>query len=143
MKTITIETVAMAIANPGLAAIGVRIVAESGEVLHEDSTQIGNATATTAAFAAVSFGLEAAATYFDNKPPAQQYRLTVTDEVVKEQLSGERVVQDPGLVPHFMQIYNLRVEYFRELEVLSTNESKNKELLAAVKATLDAGLDVA
>ena len=50
-----------------------------------------------------------------SKTREKQFEIRIENELVKKQLNGEEPVHEPGLVPMFMEIHNLRVSSFPNL----------------------------
>ena len=138
MDTITIFTDGGSRGNPGPAAIGVQVVDSKGKVLQEVSEAIGNATNNFAEYAAALRGLQAAKEHFGKKTKELQFELKLDSELVKKQLNGEYQIKDPGLVPHFIEIHNLRVAHFPNLTLTHVRRELNKEADRLVNEALDA-----
>lgn len=138
MEPITIYTDGGSRGNPGPAAIGVQILAADGSVVKEVSEAIGNATNNFAEYQAVVRGLQAAKEYFGKRTKELPFELKVDSELVKKQLNGEYQIKDPGLVPHFIEIHNLRVSSFPRLTLTHVPRTQNKEADRLVNEALDA-----
>jgi len=138
MKTITIYTDGGSRGNPGPAAIGVQIVDASGAVLKEVSETIGNATNNFAEYQAVMRGLQTAKELFGKQTRDLQFEIRLDSELVKKQLNGEYQIKEPGLVPHFIEIHNLRVSSFPHLTLTHVRREFNKEADRLVNEALDA-----
>lgn len=123
--------------NPGPAAVGVNITDVSGSVLHEIAQSIGNATVIYAAYHAVMVGLGTLETIFGSETHTLAIELCLTNETVKKQLNAEVAVTDPGLIPLFMAIHNLRVTSFPNLEFVQVATDKNKEACHLGEQALD------
>ncbi len=48
-------------------------------------------------------------------------------ELVKKQLNAEYQIKEPGLVPYFIEIHNLRVSNFPHITFTHIPREKNKE----------------
>lgn len=138
METITIFTDGGARGNPGPSAIGVQMVDAKGTVLLELSERIGNATNNFAEYQAVMRGLQAAKEHFGKRTKNLQFELKLDSELVKKQLNGEYQIKEPGLVPHFIEIHNLRVSAFPNLTFIHIRREFNKEADRLVNEALDA-----
>tara|TARA_B100000508_G_scaffold41634_1_gene32504 strand:+ start:70 stop:486 length:417 start_codon:yes stop_codon:yes gene_type:complete len=138
METVTIFTDGGSRGNPGPAAIGVQIVDEKGKVLKEVSETIGNATNNFAEYQGVLRGLQTAKDMFGKKAKDMEFELKLDSELVKKQLNNEYQIKDPGLVPHFIEIHNLRVSHFVNLTLTHVPREKNKEADRLVNEALDA-----
>jgi len=126
METITIFTAGEAKGNPGPAAIAVRILDTSGQLLKEVAESIGNATSNFAEYQAVLRGLQVAEEYFGDKTKELQFELKLDGELVKKQLNGEVQIKEPGFVPYFIEIHNLRVASFVNLKFKQISPEKNQ-----------------
>ncbi|MEK7462505.1 MAG: ribonuclease HI family protein [Patescibacteria group bacterium] len=138
MEIITIFTDGGSRGNPGPAAIGAQIVDAKGKVVREVSEAIGNATNNFAEYYAVVRGLEAAKEQFGKKTKELHFEIKLDSELVKKQLNGEYQIKEPGLVPHFILIHNLRVSSFPNLTLTHVRREFNKEADRLVNEALDA-----
>jgi ribonuclease HI len=138
MKKITIYTDGGARGNPGPAAVGVQIIDETGNVIKEVSQKIGNATNNIAEYAAVAMGLQATKEQFGSSTKDMEVELKLDSELVQKQLSAEYQIKEPGLVPYFMEIHNLRVTNFPNLLLTHVPREQNKEADRLVNEALDA-----
>ena len=138
METVTIFTDGGSRGNPGPAAVGAQLVDANGTVLREVSQKIGNATNNFAEYQAVASGLEAAKELFGKKTKDMQFELKLDSELVKKQLNAEYQIKDPGLVPLFIMIHNLRVAHFPNLTLTHVRRELNKEADRLVNEALDA-----
>lgn len=138
MKKITIFTDGGSRGNPGPAAIGAQIVDAKGTVVREISEAIGNATNNFAEYHAVMRGLQTAKEVYGKSTKEMQVELKLDSELVKKQLNGEYQIKEPGLVPHFIEIHNLRVSSFPNLILTHVRREFNKEADRLVNEALDA-----
>lgn len=138
MEKVIIYTDGGARGNPGPAAIGAQVVDADGTVLEEVSQAIGNATNNYAEYLAVAKGLEAVKKRFGKKTKEIQFELKLDSELVKKQLNSEYQIKDPGLVPLFIEIHNLRVAHFPHLKLTHVRREFNKEADRLVNKALDA-----
>lgn len=113
--------------NPGPAGIGIQIVDESGEVLQEVAEFIGNATNNLAEYTAVMVALNTLKKLYGKATKDMAIELRMDSELVKKQLNGEYQIKDPGLVPLFIEIHNLRVAHFPNLTLTHVRREHNKE----------------
>jgi ribonuclease HI len=137
MEKITIFTDGGSRGNPGPAAVGAQIVAVDGKVLKEVSETIGNATNNYAEYFAVIRALQTAKEMFGKKTKEIQFELKLDSELVKKQLNGEYQIKEVGLVPHFIEIHNLRVSSFPHLTFTHVRREFNKEADRLVNEALD------
>lgn len=138
METITIYTDGGSRGNPGPSAIGVYICDAKGTMIKEVSEAIGNATNNFAEYQAVMRGLQVAKEHFGKKTKELHFELKLDSELVKKQLNGEYQIKEPGLVPHFIEIHNLRVSAFPNLTLTHVRRELNKEADRLVNEALDA-----
>jgi len=138
MEKITIFTDGGSRGNPGPAAIGVYMTDAKGKVVKEVSETIGNATNNFAEYQAVMRGLQTAKERFGKKTKEMQFELKLDSELVKKQLNSEYQIKEIGLVPHFIEIHNLRVSSFPHLKLTHVPREKNKEADRLVNKALDA-----
>ena len=124
--------------NPGPAAIGVVITDEKGKVLKEIAESIGNATNNFAEYQAVATALDALKRMYGKKTKDTYIEIRLDSELVKRQLNGEYQIKEPGLVPLFIHIHNLRVASFPKLTFTHVRREKNKEADRLVNEALDA-----
>lgn len=124
--------------NPGPSAIGVQVVDAEGKVLKEVSEKIGNATNNFAEYQAVLRGLETAELHFGKKTRDTHFEIMLDSELVKQQLNSEIQIMEPGLVPHFIAIHNMRVSNFPNLTFTQIIQEQNKEAGRLVNEALDA-----
>jgi ribonuclease HI len=137
MKKITIFTDGGSRGNPGPAAIGVQITDARGTVVREVFETIGNATNTFAAYYAVMRGLQVAQDVFGKSTRTMQVELKLDNDFVKKQLSGEVQIKEPGLVPYFIEIHNMKVASFPKLTYTHIGREFNKEADRLVNKALD------
>ncbi len=137
METITIYSDGGSRGNPGPAAIGVQILDSEKKVIKEVSEAIGNATNNFAEYQGVFRGLEAAKEVFGKKTKEIDFEFKLDSELVKKQLSGEYQIKDPGLVPLFIGIHNLRVVSFPNITFIHVKRELNKEADRLVNEALD------
>lgn len=137
MQCITVFTDGGARGNPGPAAIGVHVVDESGAVVFEHKATIGNGTNNYAEYAAVAAALDLLKQRYGKQTKQMQFELKLDSELVKKQLNAEYQIKEPGLVPLFIEIHNLRVAHFPHLTFTHVPRAKNKEADRLVNEALD------
>lgn len=123
--------------NPGPAAVGVHIIDESGKVLREVKEAIGNATNNFAEYQGVVTALLALKELYGKKTKEMAFEIRMDSELVKKQLNHEYQIKEPGLVPLFMEIHNVRVANFPNLTLTHVPREKNKEADRLVNEALD------
>jgi len=138
MEKITIYTDGGSRGNPGPAAVGVYMVDAKQVVIAEVSEKIGNATNNYAEYFAVVRALQTAKDLFGKKTKDMEFENKLDSELVKKQLSGEYQIKDPGLVPLFVEIHNMRVASFPHITFTHVRREFNKEADRLVNEALDA-----
>lgn len=123
--------------NPGPGAFGVRVTSEAGEMLAEVGQGIGNASAHFATYNGVMVGLQTLVELFGDKTITVSVELSLDNDLVKKQLNAESPLNDPGLVPMFIEIHNMRVTNFPNLNISLVAVDENKAAQALVKEVLD------
>jgi len=137
MKKIIAYTDGGSRGNPGPAAIGVYIIDEENKVLREVKQAIGNSTNNFAEYNAVMLALQTLKMMFGSKSKEMQFEIRLDSELVKKQLNNEYQIKEPGLVPMFIEIHNLRVASFPNLILTHVPREKNKEADRLVNEALD------
>lgn len=138
MKKIIAYTDGGARGNPGPAAIGVYITDEAGEMVKEAKQFIGNSTNNFAEYNAVLLAFQTLKSMFGSKTKEMQFEIRLDSELVKKQLNSEYQIKEPGLVPMFIEIHNMRVSSFPNLILTHVPREKNKEADRLVNEALDA-----
>ncbi len=138
MKKIIAYTDGGARGNPGPAAIGVYIIDEDEQVLKEVNQYIGNSTNNFAEYNAVMLALQTLKSSYGSKTKEMQFEIRLDSELVQKQLNNEYQIKEPGLVPMFIEIHNLRVANFPNLILTHVPREKNKEADRLVNEALDA-----
>lgn len=132
MKTITIFTAGVSRGAPGPAAIGVQIVDDTGVVLQQFSKAIGNATSECAAYSAVLQSLQIVAELFGEKTKDNSFVVTIVDAQVAKQLGNEVPITHPALVPYFIAIHNLLIEFLPSVRFTHVLPEENKSVASFV-----------
>jgi ribonuclease HI len=101
--------------NPGPAAVGVAVVDAAGAIIKESRQSIGNARSNFAAYHAVMTGLQTLQSVYGKATQRMQVEICLDNTEVKRQLNAERPITEPGLVPLFIEIHNIRVMHFPTL----------------------------
>lgn len=138
MQAVTVQTHGAAKTDPGAAAVAVRVIDGSGAVRAESTETIGNATSEFAAFVAVAQGLELAQREYGTDTKDLTFMVALSHEAVKQQLNAEAPITNPGIVPLFIEIHNLRVTHFPQLTFEHVPSTQNPEVAAMVEHALDA-----
>ena len=137
METIICHTAGESKGNPGLSAIAVFITDESGLVVQEIVKPIGNATTTFANYNAVMVCLQTLQTLYSEKTKTLNFEIRLDNELVADHLNAKAPINDPGLVPMFIEIHNMRVASFPNLIVTCITAAKNTLVVNLLKEVLD------
>ena len=137
METVIAYTDGGARGNPGPAAIGVYIVDANGKAIREIKQAIGNSTNNFAEYNGVLVALQTLKALYGKKTKDMQIEIRMDSELVKKQLNGEYQIKEPGVVPFYMEIHNLRVSNFPNLTLTHVPRAQNKEADRLVNEALD------
>ncbi len=138
MEKLTIITHGASKDNPGPAAIAVRVMDSSDEVILELSEAIGNSTSDYASYYSVVRAFQALKEKFADKTRKIDFELRLDSELVKSHLCAKAQIKDVSLIGHFIEIYNMRVESFPNLIISKVNQGQNEQVKNMVKETLAA-----
>lgn len=127
MKKIICYTDGGSRGNPGTCGAGVVVEDENGQTLNEVSQSLGNGTNNFAEYAAVVLALQSLRKMFGKETKEMDVEIRMDSELVKKQLSGEYQIKEPGLVPQFIEIHNLRVAHFPHIRFVHVPREKNKK----------------
>lgn len=137
METIIAYTDGGARGNPGPAAAGVYITNSAGEKVKEVKEALGNGTNNFAEYYGVMLALDTLKQLYGKKTKEMEFEIRLDSELVKKQLNAEYQIKEPGLVPMFIQIHNLRVSSFPNLTFTHVRREHNKEADRLVNEALD------
>lgn len=127
MEILTCWTCGEAAGNPGAATVRMAIVDEAGQTLYTREQAIGNSTSDFASYQAVLVGMQSLCEMLDADTQVTTIELWVENEAVASQLNHEAPVTDPGLVPLFIAIHNLRVLHFPSLTYRLGSQPKSQD----------------
>ena len=117
--------------NPGPAAAAAVVSLPDGDVLHERSAYIGEATNNVAEYRAVLLGLEAA-----RELGARQVDVVNDSELVARQIGGEYKVKHAGLRPLFVETMKA-LRQFDSWKVRAVRRESNERADELVNEALD------
>ena len=120
-------TAGSALGEPGKAAAGVYITDEAGVCIEEISQPLGNGTRDFAAYYAVLLALQLLQKNHYPNTNQVTYTISLSNTFVYEQLVGKRPMKEPGLVPLFIEIHNLRIESFPDILFKGVADSENQK----------------
>ena len=138
MKTIICYTGGTLQETPGLGAVGVYVSDELGVMVCEEAQTIGNTTDTFAAYNAVLIGLQTLVSLYGGATKTMQFQVRLDCLVVAKQLNAEYQIKEPGLVPMFIEIHNMRVASFPLVTFSHISRAENKQAVRLVNEALDA-----
>jgi ribonuclease HI len=111
--------------NPGPAGAGATVT-KDGKTLAELSQFLGNATNNFAEYAAIILALKEVKRRFGNKTKSLHVEVRMDSQLAQRQLSGTYQIKEPGLVPQFIEIHNMRVKDFPHITFTHVPREKNK-----------------
>jgi hypothetical protein len=123
--------------NPGLAAIAVLVSEVEGVVVSEVAKTIGNASEHFAEYFAVMTGLQTLLNLYGDETENMSFELRLANEFVAKQLNSESQINDPGLVPMFIEVHNMRVVSFPQLTITLVAPVENSAVGTLVTQVLD------
>src|SRR3989344_9311095 len=127
--------------NPGPAAIGVVIEAEESSRKKEYGEYIGEATNNDAEYQAVIFALKKLKLLIGKERTSRAHvEIYVDSELVERQLNGHYKIMDKTIQQHFLELWNLRVD-FGEITFKHIFREDNREADKMVNAVLDKELN--
>ncbi len=112
--------------NPGPAGAGAVIMSADGAVIAELSEFLGNATNNYAEYAAVVLVLKALKKRLGTKSKSRMIEVRMDSQLVARQLAYQYQIREPGLVPQFLEIHNMRVKDFPHISFIHIPREKNK-----------------
>ena len=136
METIIAYTAGEAQGNPGPAAAGVYITKSSGEMVYQEKKNLGNATNSFAEYYAVMLALQTFKHLYGERCKEMHFEMRLESELVKKQLSNESQIKEPGLVPMFIEIHNMRVETFFNIRFTQIAKEQNQQAAKLVAEIL-------
>lgn len=137
METIIVYTDGGARGNPGPSAVGVHITKSNGEVVGEVKKAIGNATNNFAEYYAVMLALQTLKQMYGDETNKLNFEIRLGSELVKKQLNSEYQINEPGLIPMFIEIHNMRISSFPNLTLILVPHEQNKEADRLMNEALD------
>ena len=137
METIVCHTAGVAKGKPGPGAIGVLIKAANGEIIKELVQTINNATTDFAEYYAVMVCLQTLQNLYEDKTKTMSFDIKLDSELVAQHLNAKTPIYDPGLVPMFIEIHNMRVTSFPKLTVTLISNAENREVEKLLSEALD------
>ncbi len=137
METIICHTAGVSKGNPGPSAIAVYITNDAGGMIQEIGKSIGNAYTSFACYNAVMVCLQTLQSLYGEKTKTLNFDIKLDSELVANHLNSKSPINDPGLVPMFIEIHNMRVTSFPQVTVSLVTIAENKEVATLLKQVLD------
>lgn len=137
MKKVICYTGGKTVGNPGPALVGVCIKNEDGTLVTEFAQKIGNANDSFAEYYAVMVAMQTLQRIFGSETKNIYFKICLVNELVKKQLNSETSIKDPGLVPMFIEIHNMKVENFSHFAVAQIAKGENGDVDRLIAETLD------
>jgi len=136
MDKVIVYTAGSSRGNPGPAAVGVFVTKSNGEVVSELAKGIGNASDNFAEYYGVMLAFQTLKQIYEEQTKTLQFEIRLASELVKKQLNNESQINEPGLVPMFIEIHNLQVADFPNV-IFVNIPKKNKGANRLVGEVLD------
>jgi ribonuclease HI len=123
--------------NPGPAAVGVVVQNDQGQVLKQYGEAIGQATNNEAEYQAAIFALKKIKQVFGKTKMKQaKIQMRLDSELVVKQLNHQYKIEEPGLQPLFLAIWNLMMD-FGQVSFSAVPRAKNRAADRLVNQALD------
>jgi len=136
-KFIIVNTDGGSRGNPGPAAIGVVFSDEKNMVIKEYGECIGEATNNEAEYQAVVFAIKKIKQLFGKKDAKNfKFEFRSDSELLIKQLNGQYKIEEPGLQPLFLKVWNLKIE-LGDIEFKHIPREENKRADRMVNEALD------
>lgn len=127
--------------NPGPAAIGAVIESPDGSFKKEYGEYIGETTNNDAEYQAVIFALKKLKLLIGKERTGKAHvEVRVDSELVERQLNGHYKIMDKTIQQHFLELWNLRVD-FGEVTFKHIFREDNRGADRMVNAALDKELN--
>jgi ribonuclease HI len=124
--------------NPGPAASGVFITDQKGTVIKEYGCSLGEKTNNEAEYSAAIFALEKIKLlYGKNKAKDLFLEIRSDSQLLVEQINGRYKIVNEKLIPLFLKLWNLKIE-FKQVEFVLIPRQENQEADRLVNQALDA-----
>ena len=123
--------------NPGPASIGVAVCSDKGDLLKGYSETIGKTTNNDAEYQAVIFALKKMRALFGKKNIKNYEILIKSDsQLLVSQLTGKYKIKDSNIQKLFIEIWNLKTDYYK-VNFKHIPREENEEPDAALNEALD------
>lgn len=126
--------------NPGVAGAGAVLTDEKGRVLQEASKTLGVMPNNEAEYHGLILGLEMAKrTLGKEKIKNDQIEVRMDSELAVKQLTGQYQIKEERLQKLFMQIWNMRVETFKNITFKHIPREQNSRADELANLAMDEG----
>ncbi len=124
--------------NPGPSAIGVVITDERGNIIKEYGEYLGDhLTNNEAEYQAVIFALKKVKLLLGKKQlKTTSIEVRMDSELLERQLNGAYKIEDPKIIPLFITIWNLKID-FGPITFIHIPREKNQDADRLVNQTLN------
>lgn len=123
--------------NPGPAAIGVVICDSAGKTIKEYGEVLGRKTNNEAEYEAVIFALKKVKQLFGkDKAKKMHVEMRMDSEFVVKQMTGKYKVEEERMVPLFIAVWNLKLD-FANVGFVHVRREQNKDADRLVNQALD------
>lgn len=124
----------VSLGNPGPAGVGVVIVDNKSKA--ETSLAIGNADGNFATYYAILIAMENLKKEYGEETKVKHFNFKIDNHLVFEQLTKQREIKEPGLVPVFIAVHNHLVSSFLRATFVFGVEDEHTDVVALAKAAL-------
>lgn len=136
MEIIIAYTGGRARGTPGPAAAAVYLTDASGTMVEEVKQHLGNAHGDFAEYYAVMLALQTIKDRYGATTIDMMIDIRLASDIVKKQLNNELEIKEPGLVPMFMEIHNMRVTSFPNLTLRDLADKDSSEVQRLLEEAL-------
>lgn len=123
--------------NPGPAALGTVICDSDGKIIKEYGQVLGRKTNNEAEYEAVIFALKKIKQLLGKEKARKMLvEMRMDSEFVTKQLNGEYKIEEERMIPLFVAVWNLRMD-FAKVTFNHVRREQNKEADRLVNEALD------
>lgn len=127
--------------NPGPAALGAVICDSEGKMIKEYGQVLGRKTNNEAEYEAVIFALKKVKQLFGkDKAKKMHVEMRMDSEFVVKQVGGQYKVEEERMIPLFIAVWNLRLD-FAKVSLVHVRREQNKHADRMVNEALDGSQD--
>ena len=127
--------------NPGPAALGAVICDSEGKIIKGYGQVLGRKTNNEAEYEAVIFALKKIKQLFGkDKAKKMNVEMRMDSEFVVKQMTGKYKVEEQRMVPLFIAVWNLKLD-FASVSFVHVRREQNKEADKLVNEALDGAQD--